>query len=450
MRKLFGTDGIRGVANVDPITSEMALKLGRAAAHIFKHKSGQHRIIIGKDTRLSGYMLESALTAGICSFGVDVLLSGPIPTPAIAFLTRSMRADAGIIISASHNPFEDNGIKFFSKEGLKLPDEMEAQIEQLITSGEIDHIRPTAHDIGKAHRVDDAEGRYIEFVKNSLSKGLDLQGFKVVIDCGNGALYKIAPIVFQELGADVIVLNNKPDGTNINRNCGALYPAELQKEVVAHCADMGVAFDGDADRAVFVDENGKVVPGETILATFALALKEENRLAGNTLVTTEMSNKGIEKPLRDKGISVMRVAVGDRYVLERMLSGGYNFGGESSGHTIFLDYNTTGDGLITALQLLSLMRKKGQPITKLTCQTALFPNIQVNVKVREKMPLHEIPGLKQVMSKAESRINGNGRLLVRYSGTENALRVMVEGEDHAVISEIANDLTSVVKEQIGV
>jgi len=450
MRKLFGTDGIRGTANMHPITGEMAMKLGRAAAHIFKHKAGQHRIIIGKDTRLSGYMLESALTAGICSFGVDVLLCGPIPTPAIAFLTRSMRADAGVMISASHNPFEDNGIKFFSKDGLKLPDEMETEIERLITSGEIDHIRPTARDIGKAYRVDDSDGRYIEFAKNSLPKGVDFQGLKVVVDCANGALYKIAPIVLRELGAEIFVINDTPDGTNINRDCGALYPAELEKTVLLHRADIGIAYDGDADRAVFVDELGSTVHGERILATLAEALHDEKRLMGNTLVTTEVSNKGIEKSLQKKGISVIRTKVGDRYVLKKMLSGGYNFGGESSGHTIFLDHHTTGDALITTLQFLALMKRIEKTVSQLTASTQLLPQLSVNLKVREKRPLNEMPILQQAMREAEAKLNENGRLVVRYSGTENMLRIMIEGEDLDLISKIAQHLTKIVQDQIGV
>ncbi|MBI3598448.1 MAG: phosphoglucosamine mutase, partial [Nitrospirae bacterium] len=340
MGKLFGTDGIRGTANIYPMTGEMAMKLGRAAAHIFKHKAGVHRIIIGKDTRLSGYMIESALTSGICSFGVDVLLVGPLPTPAVAFLTRSLRADAGVMISASHNPFEDNGIKFFSRDGQKLPDAMELEIERLILSGDIEHIRPTATDIGKAHRVFDAEGRYIEFIKNSLPKGLDFQGLKVVVDCGHGAAYKVAPMALTELGAEVIALNNTPDGININHNCGALYPSNLKIAVLSHRADIGIAHDGDADRAVFVDEKGEIVPGEAILVAFAQFLYENKNLVGNTVVTTEHSNKGMEKTLRGEGIRVIRTDVGDRYVLEAMLFGGYNLGGESSGHVIFLDHNT--------------------------------------------------------------------------------------------------------------
>ena len=449
MRKLFGTDGIRGTANVYPMTGEVAMTLGRAAAHIFKLKAGVHRIIIGKDTRLSGYMIESALTSGICSFGVDVLLVGPLPTPAVAFLTRSLRADAGVMISASHNPFEDNGIKFFSKDGQKLPDAMEMEIERLILSGDIDHIRPTAHDIGKAHRVFDAEGRYIEFIKNSLPKGLDFQGLKVVVDCGHGAAYKVAPMALTELGAEVIVLNNAPDGININHNCGALYPSDLQTAVLFHRADIGIAHDGDADRAIFVDEKGEVVPGESILVAFAQFLYDNKNLVGNTVVTTEHSNKGMEKTLQGNGIRVVRTNVGDRYVLEEMLLKGYNLGGESSGHVIFLDHNTTGDGLITALQFLSLMKQTGKTVTQLTAGTILFPQITINVKVGKKPPLSDIPKLKKTIDEYQSALHGNGRLLVRYSGTEPVLRIMVEGEDPKVIATMAQTLAGIVEFAIG-
>lgn len=449
IRKLFGTDGIRGTANVYPMTGEMAMTVGRAAAHIFKHKAGVHRIIIGKDTRLSGYMIESALTSGICSFGVDVLLVGPLPTPAVAFLTRSLRADAGVMISASHNPFEDNGIKFFSKDGLKLPDAMEIEIERLILSGDIDHIRPTAHDIGKAHRVFDAEGRYIEFIKNSLPKGLDFQGLKVVVDCGHGAAYKVAPMALTELGAEVIVLNNAPDGININHNCGALYPSDLQTAVLFHRADIGIAHDGDADRAIFVDEKGDVVPGEAILVAFAQFLYDKKNLVGNTVVTTEHSNKGMEKTLQGNGIRVVRTQVGDRYVLEEMLLRGYNLGGESSGHVIFLDHNTTGDGLISALQFLSLMKQTGKTVTQLTATTVLFPQTTINVSVGSKPPLSKIPKLQKTIDGYESVLQGNGRLLVRYSGTEPVLRIMVEGEDFKEISAMANNLSAIVTDAIG-
>jgi phosphoglucosamine mutase len=450
MRKLFGTDGVRGIANVEPMTGEMAMKLGRAAAHIFKNKAGRHRIVIGKDTRLSGYMLESALTSGICSMGVDVLLVGPLPTPAVAFLARSLRVDAGVMISASHNSYEDNGIKFFSKEGLKLPDEMEHQIESLIFSGEIDAIRPTAGEIGKAFRIGDGEGRYIEFVKNSLPKGLDFQGIKIVVDCAQGAAYKVTPMVLKELGAEVIVLSDTPNGTNINHNCGALYPEALRKKVMEHQADIGIAHDGDADRAVFVDEKGNVVDGDALLVAFALALHQEKSLKGKTLVTTLMSNMGVEIALRSEGIQVVRTPVGDRYVLERMIKEGYNLGGEQSGHVIFLDYNTTGDGLITALQLLSLMKRTGKTVSKLAaCMTAL-PQVLTNVKVQKKQALSEIPEVQKAMSDCEEKLKNRGRLLIRYSGTESLLRIMIEGEDQEAISKMAEELAGIVQSKIGI
>lgn len=448
-RKLFGTDGVRGIANVEPITVETAMKLGRAAAHIFKHKAGRHRIVIGKDTRLSCYMIESALTSGICSLGVDVILVGPLPTPAVAFMARSLRVDAAVMISASHNSFQDNGIKFFSKEGFKLPDEVEHQIEDLLFSGEIDAIRPTAKEIGKVFRLDDVEGRYIEFVKSSLPKGLDLVGLKVVVDCANGAAYKVAPTVLQELGADVIALNNHPNGTNINANCGSMHPEGLQKAVIAHQADIGIAHDGDADRAIFVNEKGEVVDGDALLVTFALAMQEDRRLKGETLVTTLMSNMGVELALNPKGIHVLRTQVGDRYVIERMRSGAYNLGGEQSGHLIFLDYNTTGDGLITALQFLALIVRSGKSVSELTdCMTPL-PQILKNVPVKEKRDLADIPEIQEKITDYEQKLGDTGRILVRYSGTELLLRIMIEGEDNAVIVEMAETLADVVQKKIG-
>jgi phosphoglucosamine mutase len=449
MRKLFGTDGVRGTANVDPMTGEMAMKLGRAAAYLFKKNVGRHRVVIGKDTRLSGYMLESALTSGICSMGVDVLLLGPLPTPAVSFITRSLRADAGVMISASHNPFEDNGIKFFSKEGFKLPDSIEERIEKLITSGEIDAIRPTAHEIGKAFRIDDAEGRYIEFVKNSLPKGIDFQGLKIVVDCANGAAYKVAPAVLREMGASVITLGDEPNGTNINENCGSLYPELLRRKVIETGAHLGVAHDGDADRAVFVSEKGEVVDGDRILAAMALALAREERLSGGALITTIMSNGGLEIALRPAKIRVKRTPVGDRYVLERMLKEGCNLGGEPSGHIIFMDHNTTGDGLITALQVISLLQKTGKPLSEITNCMSPLPQILVNVRVREKRDIQVIPGLAEQMALVEKRLNGVGRVLVRYSGTEPLLRIMVEGDDQKTIQEMARELAEVVEREIG-
>ncbi|HLG22800.1 MAG TPA: phosphoglucosamine mutase, partial [Candidatus Manganitrophaceae bacterium] len=432
-----------------PMTGEMAMKMGRAAAHIFKNKAGRHRIVIGKDTRLSGYMLESALTSGICSMGVDVLLVGPLPTPAIAFLARSLRADAGVMISASHNPFEDNGIKFFSREGLKLPDEIEAQMEGLIFSGEIDAIRPTAGEIGKAFRVDDAEGRYIEFVKNSLPKGLDFQGIKIAVDCANGAAYKVTPMVLKELGGNVIVLSDAPDGTNINLNCGALYPENLRRKVIESQADIGIAHDGDADRAVFVDEKGNVVDGDAILVAFALALHQEKGLKRETLVTTLMSNMGVDLALRPKGIQVVRTPVGDRYVLERMIKEGYNLGGEQSGHVIFLDYNTTGDGLITALQLLALMKRTGKTLSDLASCMAPLPQVLINVRVQKKTPFSEVPGLSKAIDACEETLRGAGRVFIRYSGTEPLLRIMIEGEDQVKITKMAEELAGIVRGKIG-
>jgi phosphoglucosamine mutase len=427
MRKLFGTDGVRGVANLEPMTSETAMQLGRAAAHIFMRRAGRHQIVIGKDTRLSGYMLEAALISGICSMGVDVLLVGPMPTPAIAFLTRSLRADAGVVISASHNPYQDNGIKFFSNNGFKLPDEVEARIEQLIVSNEIHHLRPTADAIGKAFRIDDAEGRYIEFVKRSLPKDLDFQGMKLVVDCANGAAYKAAPNVLRELGAAVEVLCDKPDGMNINAGCGAVHPEGLQEAVLAHGADLGIALDGDADRAIFVCEQGKIIDGDHVMAALALDLHAQRLLAKQTIVGTVMSNFGLELAMGKAGIRLIRTPVGDRYLLERMLSDGYNFGGEQSGHFIFLDHNTTGDGLISALQILSLMKRTKKPLSELAKAMAAVPQVLVNVKVKEKRDLASLPELQRAIETSERRLNGTGRILVRYSGTEPLLLIMVEG-----------------------
>ncbi len=449
MRKLFGTDGVRGVANLEPMTSETAMQLGRAAAHLFMRRAGRHQIVIGKDTRVSGYMLESALTSGICSMGVDVLLVGPMPTPAIAFLTRSLRADAGVMISASHNPYQDNGIKFFSGEGLKLPDEMEARIERLIVSKEIAHLRPTADAIGKAYRIEDAAGRYIEFVKRLLPKNLDFQGIKLVVDCANGAAYSVAPTVLRELGAKVEVIGNKPDGMNINAGCGAVHPEWLRKTVLEQGADIGIALDGDADRAIFVCEQGKVVDGDHIMAAIALDLHRNGQLAKQTIVGTVMSNFGLELAMSQAGISLVRTAVGDRYLLERMLADGYNFGGEQSGHFIFLDHNTTGDGLISALQVLSLMKRTGKPLSELAMVMKAVPQILLNVKVSQKPELEKVPDLQDAIRASEQRLNGSGRVLVRYSGTEPLLRIMVEGEREAVIREEADRLAQVVKAHLG-
>ena len=449
MRKLFGTDGVRGVANLDPMTSEMAMQLGRAAAHIFMRRAGRHQIVIGKDTRISGYMLESALTSGICSMGVDVLLVGPMPTPAIAFLTRSLRADAGVVISASHNPYQDNGIKFFSSDGFKLPDEVEARIEQLIVSDEISHLRPTADLIGKAYRVDDADGRYIECTKRSLPRDADFQGLTLVVDCANGAAYKVAPMVLRELGAKVEVIGNTPDGMNINDGCGAVHPEQLQEAVRRNKADIGIALDGDADRAIFVCEQGTIIDGDHVMAALALDLHQQGQLARQTLVGTVMSNFGLELSMAKAGVKLVRTPVGDRYLLERMLAEGFNFGGEQSGHLIFLDHNTTGDGLISALQVLSLIKRTRKPLSELARAMSAVPQVLLNVRVTQKPVLQSIPDVDRAIRESERRLDGSGRVVVRYSGTEPLLRIMVEGEQDTVIHEVAEDLARVVRAHLG-
>jgi phosphoglucosamine mutase len=449
MRKIFGTDGVRGTANTHPMTTEMAMKLGRAAAYIFRNSGARHRIVIGKDTRISGYMLESALTSGICSMGVDVLLVGPLPTPGIAFITRSLRADAGVVISASHNPYEDNGIKFFSRDGFKLPDDVEARMEELITSGEIDHIRPTASEVGKAFRIDDAVGRYIEFIKSTFPKGMTLEGMKVVVDCANGAAYKVTPWVLKELGAEVFVLNDKPNGTNINAGCGSLHPEVIQDAVIEQGADVGIAHDGDADRVIFCDEKGREFDGDKVMALCALDMKGRGALAKDTVVATVMSNLGLELALKDAGINLVRAAVGDRYVVEEMLREGYNLGGEQSGHVIFLDYNTTGDGIITALQVLSIMKRSGKKLSELSGVMTTYPQVLVNVRVNDKKDIMEVPSLAGKVRDAQRRLDGDGRLLIRYSGTEPKLRIMAEGKDKAVIEALVNDLAKAVREELG-
>ncbi len=449
MRKLFGTDGIRGVANLEPMTSETAMKLGRASAHLFKRRAGRHQIVIGKDTRLSGYMLESALTSGICSMGVDVLLVGPMPTPAIAFLTRSLRADAGVVLSASHNSYQDNGIKFFSSDGFKLPDELEARIEALIASDEIQHLRPTADEVGKATRIDDAEGRYIEFVKRSLPRDLDFQGLQIVIDCAHGAAYKVSPKVLRELGATVRVIGDEPNGININDGCGTVHPERLQQAVREHHAHIGIAHDGDADRAIFVCEQGRIIDGDHVMAMIALDMQEQGLLKRQTVVGTIMSNFGLELALAKAGIALTRTAVGDRYLLECMVADGCNFGGEQSGHFIFLDHNTTGDGLISALQVLALMKRTGRSLSDLAqCMTAV-PQILLNIRVNEKPDLDRVPELTQAIRTGEATLNGIGRVLVRYSGTEPVLRIMVEGAESSLIRTVADNLSAVVQRHLG-
>ncbi len=449
MRKLFGTDGVRGVANQDPMTSEMAMRIGRAAAHVFRDSSRRHRIVIGKDTRLSGYMIESALISGLCSMGVDVLLVGPVPTPGIAFLTRSLRADAGVVISASHNPYEDNGIKFFGRDGFKLPDETEKKIEDLIFSGAVDAVRPTAAEIGKAFRIDDAIGRYNEFVKSSIPRGMDMSGLRIVVDSANGAAYKIGPRILTELGADVISLYDQPNGMNINQGCGSLHPEVISRAVVANNANVGIAFDGDADRVILCDERGVMVDGDALMAICALQMMKEGRLNHNTLVATVMSNLGLELCMQQAGGKLVRAAVGDRYVMEKMIEGGYNLGGEQSGHIIFLDNNTTGDGLISALQIIAVMKQAGKTLSELAACMKTYPQTLVNVKVKTRQELTSIPEIAKRMAEIEKKLEGTGRLLVRYSGTEPKVRVMIEGESVQEINTLANDLAGIIKEKLG-
>jgi len=449
MRKLFGTDGIRGIANVEPMTSETALKLGRAVAHLFKNREGRHKIVIGKDTRLSGYLLETALTSGICSMGVDVNLVGPMPTPAISMITKSLRADAGVVISASHNPYEDNGIKFFSRDGLKLPDQMEQEVERLLFSGDIDAIRPTATDIGKVYKIEDAQGRYVEFVKGSLPRGIDFSGLKVVVDCAHGAAYRVSPMVFQELGAEVIPIGVTPNGTNINAGCGCLHPEQMQRAVLEHGADLGIAHDGDADRVLLADAHGNLVDGDQIMAACAIALKADGHLSGNTLVTTVMSNLGLELAMRKAGIHMERTQVGDRYVLERMLQEGYNFGGEQSGHILFLDHNLTGDGLLTALQVVHFMTRKGVSLAELvSCMTPL-PQVLVGGRVAERVDLDQIADVTRARHAIEKKLGDSGRILVRYSGTEPLVRVMLEGPDKSEISQLAQEMLDTILKHVG-
>lgn len=442
-RRIFGTDGIRGRANLEPMSSETALKLGRACAHVFRRDKRRHRILIGKDTRLSGYMLESAITAGICSMGVDVILVGPLPTPGIAFMTRSLRADAGVVISASHNSFEDNGIKFFFRDGFKLPDQTEEEIENLVFTGGIDHIRPTARAIGKAYRVDDAVGRYVEFVKNTFPREQTLEGMKIVVDCANGASYKTAPLVLRELGAEVVSLNVAPDGRNINRRCGSVHPEGMCKAVLRHRADIGMSLDGDADRVLLADEEGTLVDGDHILAICALDAAAGGRLAGNGVVGTVMSNYGLEVVLQKAGIRLVRADVGDRYVVEEMVRAGYRLGGEQSGHILFLDHQTTGDGIVSSLQVLAVMKRTGRKLSRLASSLKPYPQVLLNVPVGRKVPFEEVPELGEAVSRAERKLRGRGRVLVRYSGTEAKIRVMVEGKSRREIDKVAATVAAV-------
>ncbi|MDP8214104.1 MAG: phosphoglucosamine mutase [Candidatus Euphemobacter frigidus] len=450
MGQLFGTDGVRGVANIAPLTAEMILEIGRATAHVCKkHKNRRHRIIIGKDTRVSGYMVESALTTGICSMGVDVYLVGPMPTPAIAFITHNMRADAGIVISASHNPYQDNGIKIFSREGFKLPDQEEDEIEGLILTGKIRDIRPTAEDIGKAYRIEDARGRYIVFCKNTFPDDLTLLGMKIVLDCANGATYKVAPIIFSELGADVTAIHDEPDGLNINLNCGSQHTEDLRKKVIETGADIGLAFDGDGDRLIAIDEKGYEITGDQIMTICGKMYKERGWLENNLVISTVMSNFGFGLALKKLGIEHDMSKVGDRYVLEMMQNRGAVIGGEESGHMIFLNHHSTGDGIISALQLLAAMRTFGKPLSRLAKLMKLSPQKMINIDVVEKPPLERIKGLPEAVKAAEEELGEKGRVLIRYSGTQSMCRVMVEGPTEEITGRICVSLADIIKKAIG-
>jgi phosphoglucosamine mutase len=456
-RKIFGTDGVRGIANVEPVTAETSLKLGRAAAHVFtqlnprRNPAGTRpKIVLGKDTRLSGYMLENALVAGITSLGVDVLIIGPLPTPGVAYITRSLRADAGIILSASHNSYEDNGIKFFRHDGYKLDDQVEEQIEQLVFAGEIDPIRPTGVKIGRAARIDDALGRYVEFAKASFPRGMSLEKMLIAVDVANGAAYKSTPCVLRELGADVLVAHNEPNGTNINAGCGSTYPEEIQRLVKKTGAHIGITHDGDADRVLLCDENGEIVDGDEILAIASIDLLDSGRLEQNTVVATVMSNFGLDEILAAKGGKVVRTKVGDRYVIEEMVQRKLNLGGEQSGHVIFRDFTTTGDGIISALQILRIMHKSGQPLSKLKTCLKKYPQAQRNLVVKEKRPLAELATVMKLVNEAEKELSGKGRVLLRYSGTESKIRLLIEGREFGKIDKQADRIADAIQDAIGI
>jgi len=453
--KIFGTDGVRGTANIEPVTAETALKLGRAAAHVFKNLEtqargrGRHKIVIGKDTRLSGYMLENALSSGVLSMGVDVLLIGPLPTPGVAYVTRSLRADAGIVITASHNPYADNGIKFFRADGYKLDDVIERRIEELVFSGEINTLRPTAAEIGKAVRIDDALGRYIEYAKNSFPRQLTLEGLRVVVDCAHGAAYKSTPCVLRELGAQVVVFGDKPDGTNINQACGSMHPEHLCQLVRQHRAHMGLAHDGDADRVLLCDERGKLIDGDDILAILGLEHLAAGTLRGNTVVATVMSNAGLGSVIHKAGGNLLRAPVGDQNVLAEMLKHNFNLGGEQSGHIILRDFSTTGDGLLAALQILRVMKTSGKPLSRLASCWTRFPQMLTNIVVREKKPLEEVPGLPALLRKAEAGLQSQcGRILLRYSGTEPKIRLLLEGPKAPALQRWNQRISKLLQQQL--
>jgi phosphoglucosamine mutase len=447
--KLFGTDGVRGRANYAPMTVEMALALGRAAGKIFRRGPGQHRIVIGKDTRLSGYMFENALIAGLCSMGVDTLMVGPLPTPGVAYITRAYRADAGIVISASHNPFHDNGIKFFTPEGFKLADTLEEEIEQVVADAAHLDVLPADDALGKNTKIEDAQGRYIEFVKSSFPRKLTLQGLKIVVDCANGACYRVGPLVFQELEATVVPHGCSPNGLNINKDCGATHPAAAAALVKQHHADVGIAFDGDGDRVVMADERGEILDGDEILAICAKEMHRREELDRPLVIGTVMTNLGVIRSLQTVGIEVSTAPVGDRYVLQEMVRLGANLGGEQSGHLIFFPYSRTGDGIVAALQVLRIMQESGRRLSEIRSWVRRFPQALINVSVKAKPPLLKLPLVGRAIEEANRSLGGEGRVLVRYSGTEPICRVMVEGEDDKLVERLAQMIAEATEVEVG-
>lgn len=445
-RKLFGTDGIRGTANTYPMTAEIALKVGMAAGHYFVRGAHRHRVVIGKDTRLSGYMIEPALVSGFVAMGMDVILVGPMPTPAVAMLTHSMRCDLGVMISASHNPFGDNGIKLFGPDGYKLPDEVELALEELIES-DLNEKLVAPNKLGRAMRLDDALGRYTEFAKRTFPDGLRLDGLKVVLDCANGAAYKVAPEVLWELGAEVVKIGVAPDGFNINKDCGSTATDYMREQVVAHNADIGIALDGDADRVIIADERGQVIDGDQIMGLVTTHLHKRGELRGGGLVATVMSNMGLEKYLEDQGLKLERTKVGDRYVVERMREGGFNVGGEQSGHIVLGDHATTGDGLVAALQVLAVVVEQGRPTSEVCRVFKTYPQILKNVRYGTSDPLDET-SVQQAIEEGEARLKGTGRVLIRKSGTEPLVRVMAEGQDATLVEAVVDDIVAAIKEVI--
>jgi phosphoglucosamine mutase len=445
MNKLFGTDGIRGIANEHPMTTEIALNVGRAIAYLSKRKGHTPKIIIGRDTRLSGDMFEGAIISGICSMGVNAISVGVMPTPGIAFLTHDMRADAGIVISASHNPSQDNGIKIFNSDGFKLSDEKENQIEELIFANNMEKLHPVPKELGKVSRLDDAAGRYVDFLKSTFPQEINPEGMKVVLDCSNGATYRVAPEVFAELGVEVTTLFNQPDGKNINLNCGSQHTEALTAEVLRQGADVGFAFDGDGDRVIAVDNKGTVLTGDRMLAICSVILKKEGKLKNNLVVRTVMSNLGLSVAFGKLVIDSVFASVGDRFVLEEMLSRGAIIGGEDSGHLIFLQHHTTGDGLITALQVLAAMKKEGKQLSELASIMTVFPQMLINIDVKRKPEIETVPEIMVAIKKAEEALGDKGRVLVRYSGTQNMCRVMVEGPTKKETETHCRQIADIVK-----